>query len=144
MHKPSLVKRITAVALLLTVASVLAFATGPTALTTQVLVQDNVQVTAGQLAVTVAACDNVNGNTFTITGREVLFVQNTDSSAHTFSVTPVTDPYGGTNTTFTGYSVAATSFAFVQMKFLQPFTTTNIVTLACNSNLIKFAVLQTN
>jgi hypothetical protein len=141
--KPSLFKRSAAIGLLIVLASVLAFAT-PTLLSTQVLVQNNAQVTAGQLAVTFAACDNVNGNSFTSTGREILLVQNTDASAHTFSATPVPDPYGGINSTMNPYSVAANSFASVQMKFLIGWQSGGVITLACNSNLIKFAVLQTN
>lgn len=141
-QKHSPFQKAIAIGLLIIVASVAAFATA-TALTTQVLVQNNAQVTAGALAITVAACDNTNGNSFTFTGREVLLLQNTDSSAHTVTLTPVVDQFGGTNSTFTAYSIPATSFAAVQMKFSN-FATAGVVSMTCNSNLIKIAVLQTN
>jgi hypothetical protein len=144
-HSP--IQKSIAIAMLLMITSIAAFAT-PTALVTQVLVQNNAQVSAAQLAITFAACDNVNGNSFTITGREILIAQNTDASPHTFTITPVADPYGGTNTTLTNYSLAATgstgSFSSVQMKYLQGWTSTTSVSLTCTSNLIKFAVLQYN
>jgi hypothetical protein len=142
-QKYSFLQKAIATALLLMICSVAAFATA-TALSTQVLVQNNAQVTAGQLAITLAACDNTNGNSFTATGREILLVQNTDSSAHTITITPVADPYGGTNTTLTTYSVAATSFAAIQMKYLIGWSTGGVINTTCNSNLVKFAVLQTN
>jgi hypothetical protein len=136
-----------AIALLLMISSIAAFAT-PTTLSTQVLIQNNAQVTAGQLAFTLTACDNSSGNTFTSTGREILIAQNTDSSPHTFTITPVADPYGGTNTTLTAYSLAAAgslgAFSAVQMKYQIGWISGSTIALTCSSNLIKFAVLQTN
>jgi len=144
-HSP--LQKAIAIALLLLITSIAAFAT-PTALSTQVLIQNNATVTAGQLAITFAACDNTNGNSFTATGREILIAQNTDASPHTFTVTPVADPYGGTNTTLTTYSLAATgstgSYSAVQMKYLIGWASAGVVNLTCTSNLIKFAVLQYN
>lgn len=143
----SIFQKATSIALLVMIAAVSAFAS-PTALTTQTLIVNNVQVSALQLAVTFTACDNVNGNSFVSTGREILFVQNSDASPHTFTVTPVADPYGGTNTTLTNYSLAATgstgSFSAVQMKYQIGWTSGSTISLTCNSNLLKFAVLQYN
>jgi hypothetical protein len=146
-HERSLFQKSVAVALLLLVASISAFAT-PTALTTQVLYQNDATITAGQLAIAFTACDNTNGNSFTATGREILIMQNTDSSAHTITITPVTDPYGGTNTSLTTYSLAATgsagSTSAVQMKYLVGWATSGVVSMTCTSALVKFAVLQFN
>jgi hypothetical protein len=146
-HERSLFQKSVAVALLLLVASISAFAT-PTALTTQVLYQNNAVITAGQLALTFTACDNVNGNSFTSTGREILIMQNTDSSSHTVTVTPVTDPYGGTNTSLTNYSLAATgsagSTSAVQMKYQPGWASAGVISMTCTSALVKFAVLQFN
>jgi len=140
----SVFQKATAVALLVMILSIAAFAS-PTLLTTAVLIQNNATVTAGQLTVTPVACDTVNGNTFTATGREILILQNTDSSTHNITVTPVADPYGGTNTSLTNYSLPATSISMVQMKFLIGWTNAGVVTIpACSSNLIKIAVIQYN
>lgn len=143
----SLFQKAVSVMLLVLIVSISAFAS-PTALTTQVLVQNNAQPTAGALAITFAACDNVNGNSFTATGREILIAQNTDSTTHTFTITPVADPYGGTNTSFTTYSLAATgatgSYSAVQMKYLIGWSVGGVVSMTCTSNLIKFAVIQYN
>jgi hypothetical protein len=122
-----------------------AFAT-PTALTTQVLVQNNVAVTAGQLTLTFTACDTVNGNSFTATGREVLLVDNTGGSTYTFTVSSVADQLGRTDTSLTSYSVATTVIAAVQMKYLTGWVQngTQTVNLTCSNAALKYAVVQFN
>ena len=142
--KRSPLQKAIAIAVLLIVCSIAAFAT-PTLLSTAVLFQNNAQITAGQITVTPAACDTVNGNTFNATGREILLLQNTDTSAHAITITPVADPYGGTNTSLTSYSLPASSISMVQMKFLIGWASAGVVTIpACSSNLIKIAVVQFN
>ena len=149
LKKHSPFQKITAAFAIVLLFATVAFAS-PTALTTQVLVQNNASsVSAGGLAITFTACDSTNGNSFTSTGREVLIAQNTDSSAHTFTITPVSDPYGGTNTQFTTYSLAATgstgSTSAVQMKYqIGWLQTGGTINMTCSSNLIKYAVLQFN
>ena len=141
-HSP--LQKAIGVGLLVMLLSIAAFAV-PTLLTTFVLPQNNAAITAGQLTVTLTACDNVNGNSFNATGREVLIMQNTDTSVHSITITPVTDPYGGTNTSLTAYSLPASSVSAVQMKYLVGWSSAGVVTIpACSSNLIKLAVLQTN
>lgn len=140
-HSP--LKKSVAVLMLVLVTAISAFAT-PTALTTIVLPQNNAQITAGQLTVTMTACDNTNGNSFTSTGREVLILQNTDTAPHTITVTPVADPYGGTNTTLTAYSLPSSTISAIQMKFQVGWVTGSTISMTCTSNLIKFAVLQSN
>ena len=72
-------------------------------------------------------------------------LQNTDTSAHNITITPVADPYGGTNTQFTTYSLPASSISMVQMKYLIGWQTSGQIAIAaCSSNLIKIAVVQTN
>lgn len=129
-------------ALLLLVSS--AFAT-PTALATITLVQNNVAVTAGQLAITFTACDNVNGNSYVATGRETLLVQNTNSSAGTFTVTSIPDALGRSDTSLTTYSVAASGFAAIQMKYLMGWQQSGgTILLSCSAATMKYAVLVSN
>lgn len=143
--KTSSLQKAIAVGLLLVFASVSAFAAA-TLLTTSILVQNNAgTVSAGALTVTPAACDSVNGNVYNATGREILLLQNTDSSAHSITITPVADPYGGTNTQFTSYSLPANSISMVQMKYLIGWASSGQIAIpACSSNLIKIAVVQYN
>jgi V8-like Glu-specific endopeptidase len=143
--KPSLFTRIIAIALMVTLASISAFA-AQTPLTTIVLVQNNAAVTAGQLTLTFTACDTVNGNSFTATGREVLIVNNTGASPYTFTVTSVADNLGRTDTSLTTYSVAAGVITGIQMKYLTGWVQsgTQNVYLACSNAAVKYAVIQTN
>jgi hypothetical protein len=146
--KPSFLRKATCLLAAVLMFATSAFAT-PTLLSTQVLVINNTNPAAGALAITFAACDAVNGNTFTFTGREILIANNTDSSTHTFTITPVADQWGGTNTSFTTYSLAVSgstgSYSAVQMKYSFGWLAAGgVVNLTCSSNLIKFAVLQTN
>ena len=140
----SLFQKVVCTGLLLMICSIAAFAV-PTLLTTFVLPQNNAVIAAGNLTVTLSACDTVNGNTFTSTGREVLILQNTDTSAHVITITPVTDPYGGTNTSLTTYSLPGSSVSAVQMKYQIGWVSGGVITIpACSSALIKLAVLQYN
>jgi hypothetical protein len=143
LNKPSLLKRITCVLAALLMFAVPAFAT-PTALSTIVLVQNNVAVTAGQLVLTFTACDNVNGNSFVSTGREVLLVNNTAGSSGTFTVTSVPDALGRSDTTLTAYSVAAGAIVGVQMKYQAGWISGASISLACSAATMKFAVVQYN
>jgi hypothetical protein len=142
-------KKITAAFAIVLLYATTALAT-PTALTTQVLVQNNVNVTAGQLALTFTACDAVNGNSFISTGREVIIAQNTDTSAHTFTISSVPDALGRSDTSLTNYSLAATgsagSTSVIQFKWQTGWLQSggNLVNMTCSSNLIKFAILQFN
>lgn len=143
-QQPSFLKKVlcTAAALMLFVTS--AFAT-PTALTTIVLIQNNVAVSAGQLTITWTACDNVNGNSFTSTGREILLVNNTAGSSGTFTVSSVPDSLGRSDTSLTAYSLAAAGYAAVQMKFTTGWLQSGgTINLSCSAATMKFAVIQTN
>ncbi len=143
--KPSLLTRITAIGLMLVFSSLAAFAT-PTGLTTVVLVQNNVAVTAGQLTIPFTACDASNGNSFTATGREILLVNNSGGSPFTFTVSSVADQLGRTDTSLTTYSVAAGVTTGVQMKYLVGWVQngSQTVNLTCSNVAIKYAVIQFN
>ena len=118
---------------------------GQTALTPVVLKINNYAVQAGDLVITPVAMDASNGNSFPATGQEVLFFQNSDSSAHTVTVTSVADPYGRTDSSLTTYSIAGSGFAFIQMKQLQGWLETGaLVYLVTSSALVKVAVLRTS
>lgn len=121
----------------------LAFA-AQTPLTVQTLKENNYAVQAGDLTLTFTACDNVNGNSFASTGKEVLIVQNSDAAgAHTFTVTSVPDSLGRSDTTLTGYSLPLSTFAVIYVNTIAGWKQgTGLILLACNSNLIKFAVVQ--
>lgn len=143
--KRSPFKKFTAALAIVCLCAIAALA-APTALTTQQLVQNNVSVGAGALAMTLTACDATNGNSFISTGREVIVVQNTDTSSHTFTVTSVADSLGRTDTSLTNYSVAASSLAVIQFKYQTGWiqSGSQVVDTTCSSNLLKFAILQYN
>lgn len=145
-QQPSFLKKALCLA-----AAVLMFASSalatPTGLTTQVLLingSSNLPITAGSLTITFTACDNVNGNSFTSTGREILFVQNTAGSSGTFTVTSVADALNRLDTSLTAYSVAAAGFAAVQMKNLTGWQQSGSINLTCSAATMKYAVVQMN
>jgi hypothetical protein len=121
------------------------FATAPTSIADQVpLGPYQTTVGSGALAITFTAADTTNGNSFPMTGHEVLIVYNTDSSAHTITINSVADQLGRTND-ITSYSVAATSHAAFNFRngitgWQQPSDLT--VHLQANSADIEFAILQ--
>jgi len=113
-----------------------------TALPPVVLKENNYAVQAGDLTLALDTADNVNGNSFPFTGREILLVQNPDASAHTFTVTSVADSLGRTGD-LGPYSVAATSIAVIDMDTLAGWRQANgTILLAFNSNLLKVKVLR--
>jgi hypothetical protein len=144
MKQPSFLKKTLCLMAALLMFASTAFAT-PTAITTIVLVQNNVAVTAGQLVFTWTACDNVNGNSYVGTGREIVLVNNTAGSSGTFTVSSVPDALGRSDTSLTAYSVAAGAYTAVQMKYLTGWLQTGgTVNLSCSAATMKFAIIQTN
>ncbi len=145
-NKPTFLKKFlcATAAVLMFVTS--AFAT-PTVLSTQVLFINgsvNAPITAGSLTITFSACDAVNGNSFTATGREVLLVYNSGASAYTFTVNSVADQLNRLDTSLTTYSVAASGYAAVQMKNLTGWQSSGTISMTCSNAAVKFAVVQTN
>lgn len=116
-----------------------------TALTPIQLKQDNYAVVAGDLTITFTASDTVNGNSFPATGNEILLINNTDTVAHTITVTSVADSIGRSDTSLTNYSVAGSTIAAIQMSQIAGWAATNgNVNLTSTNALVKFAVLRKN
>ena len=115
----------------------------PTSLTPVVMKENNYAVQAGDLTVTETACDNVNGNSFPFTGREILLVHNTNAGgAQTFSITSTPDQYGRTGD-IANYSIVASGIAVIDLDTLTGWKQTNgTLLLACNAATVKFVVLR--
>jgi hypothetical protein len=64
---------------------------------------------------TFAACDHVNGNVLTITGKELLLVKNNGGSPATITITAKTDIYGR------GGSIASYSVGASKTSIFGPF-----------------------
>jgi hypothetical protein len=115
-----------------------------TPITTTVLKQNNYAVAAGDLLLPMTAMDASNGNSFVATGREILLFQNTDSVAHTVTVTSVADALGRTDASLTTYSLSATpGLSAIEMKYLAGWLESNGSDfLVTSSALVKVCVLQ--
>jgi len=81
-----------------------------TAVTVQSITAPFGAITAGSADFVFAACDNVNGNSFVCTGREVLVIYNPSAGALTVTITSVDDEKGRSED-ITAYSLAAADFA---------------------------------
>jgi hypothetical protein len=73
------------------------------------------QPSALALALALVAADASMGNSFPLTGREILIVQNTDSAAHTFTLSSVPDALGRSEDV-TAYSIPANAFAVFSFR----------------------------
>jgi hypothetical protein len=146
-NKKSLFHRITAIGVAVLLTCVMAFAT-ITPLVVVTLKQNNYAVVAGDLNLTPAAMDAVNGNSFTATGKEVLLFINTDTVTHTVTVTSTSDSLGRLDTSLTTYTVPVavgglSGLAAVEMTnmngWIQSGQTVNMTT---SSALVKISVLR--
>lgn len=135
-------KKFTITAVLTTLLMIgVAFA-AQTALTPITLKQNNYLVQPGDLAVTETACDNVNGNLFPFTGKEILWVHNTDVGTQTFTVTSVADSLGRTGD-INAYSMATGTFAAIDLTQIAGWKqTSGNLLLACSAATVKFVVLR--
>jgi hypothetical protein len=61
------------------------------------------------------ACDTVNGNSFIMTGHEVLLLHNTDASAHTVTLSSASDSKGRSGD-ITTYSIPANTIAVFDFR----------------------------
>jgi hypothetical protein len=114
-----------------------------TALVVTILKQDQYAVVAGDLTVTMAASDATNGNSFPMTGNEILVVQNTDTVAHTFGVTSVADVEGRVDSSLSAYSVAASAIVAIEASILKGWQEADGNLYLTSSNiLLKFGVLR--
>lgn len=114
-----------------------------TPLTPVVMKENNYAVQAGDLTLTETACDNVNGNSFPATSREILLIHNTNAGGSgTFTVTSVADQFGRLGD-ISAYSVAASSIAVIDMDTLKGWQQPGgAVFLACSAATMKFVVLR--
>jgi hypothetical protein len=116
-----------------------------TALTPVQLKQNNYAVVAADLLVTPVAMDASNGNSFPLTGQEILLFQNTDSSAHTITISSVADSIGRTDSSLTGYSIPANGIAMIQVSQIAGWSQPGaLMFLATSSALVKVSVLRKN
>lgn len=80
-----------------------------TALTVQapvsLLPYPTLPIGAGAAAFTMAAADNVNGNSFPHTGREIIIARNKDAGAQTVTLTSVANPADNRTGDITTYSL---------------------------------------
>jgi len=96
---------------------------------------------AAGVAVTMTAADVSVQNRFVATGKELVVAHNTDSGAHTVTITSSTDPRGRSGT------ISAESIAAGAIRVYGPFPllgwvqTTGYVHLEANSALVKFGVV---
>ena len=137
-------RKLTAAASILAVLlfSTLAFA-NQTPLTPAQLKVNNYQVVAGDLVLNFAACDAVNGNSFPVTGQEILIVNNSGASPYTFTISSVADPYGRTDSSLTNYSVAAGAIVAIELKQLLGWQQTGqVMFTSCSNAALKFAVVR--
>ena len=103
------------------------------------------QPAANSLNFTFTACDASNGNSFPLTGRDILLIENTDMGAsHTVTITSVADQLGRTQDV-TAYSLAAGptyaaySFRGASQGWKQ---TDGTVHLTCSASTVSFAVIS--
>lgn len=92
-------------------------------------------------AITWTAADATNGNQFTLTGKQLVLVYNSDTSAHSVTVTSSADEYGRSGD-ITAESVAAGAYKmFGPFKLPGWVQTDGNLYLSADSATISFAVI---
>lgn len=110
---------------------------------TLALAQNNYAIQPGDLSVSFTAGDPVNGDSFLITGNEILLVQNTDSVAHNYTALGTEDHIGRTGNLV--YTVPAGSLSAVEFTVLEGWVQPDgFVYLNPSDTHIRFAVLRFN
>jgi hypothetical protein len=99
-------------------------------------------LTALALAVTFVAADIANTNSFPVTGKEVILVQNTDAGAQTITISSVADGLNRKGD-ITTYSIPASGFAAFAPSQITGWKQSDgtMVITASNVN-VKFAILR--
>lgn len=117
--------------------------TAPTALTVQPVPGPYVVSPAAlALALTFAACDATNGNSFAATGKEELLLHNTDSSAATVTISSVPDALGRSSD-IAAYSIPAAGFAMYSFSQLPGWQQVDgTIKFTASSALVFAAVLR--
>lgn len=91
--------------------------------------------------ITYTAADSSNGNTCPITGRELLLVKNTDTAAHTITISSAPDAEGRSSD-ITAYSIPASEEHVFGPFDLAGWSNSGQLNFTANSNLLSIAVLQ--
>ena len=113
-----------------------------TDITVQTILDPNGTIGAGLADLTWTAADVANMNSFTMTGKETVYVWNTDVGAHTCTLTSAADQLGRTKD-ITSYSVGAS-----KISVFGPFATlgwrqsTGKFFLQANDATVKFAIVR--
>jgi len=93
-------------------------------------------------AFTAAGADFADGAEFTLTGQEIVIIQNTNVAAKTVTVTSYADPMNRTGD-ITAYSVGAAEFAILpQFQPLGWANPSGKLHMAANAADVKFLVLR--
>lgn len=99
-------------------------------------------VAALGLAIAPVAMDAANGNSFPMTGKEIILFQNTDVSAHTITLTSVPDGLGRSGDIAT-YNIPAGGFAaFDAQQVVGWIQTDGTMHISTSSALVFVAVLR--
>jgi hypothetical protein len=99
-------------------------------------------LTAGSAAFVFTAADVSSKNAFPCTGRELVLVQNTDSGAHTVTISSVADPQNRTGD-ITSYSIAAGAYVVLgPFRNLGWQQSDGNVYLEANDATVKFAIVR--
>jgi hypothetical protein len=98
-------------------------------------------VLAADLKVVLTVADNVNGNSFPLTGREILIISNPDVSAHTVTIASVADSLGRTGD-ITAYNIPAGEIHAIACSTLAGWQNGGNLIVTGNSALLKFGILK--
>jgi hypothetical protein len=94
------------------------------------------------LAIAFAAADVANGNKFPITGKEVIIAFNSDSSAHTITLSSAPDALGRSGD-IASYGIPATSYAaFAPSQVSGWKQSDGTMHISANDATVKFAILR--
>jgi hypothetical protein len=112
----------------------------PVQIVTTVLKNNNYAVQPGDLVIPLAS-DATNGNKVNCSGQEILLAFNSDTSAHTFTITSVPDRLGRSGD-LTSYSVAGGAIAALALSTVEGWKQSdNTIHIQSDNALLKFAVL---
>ena len=137
-----LFSKLAALVVALAVSVPLASATPPTAITPIAPLNPIAPVTALSADVLPTAADASNGNSVTLTGREIILVLNTDTGSHTVTFTSTPDSQGRSGD-ITSYAVAAGVYSLFGPFPLNGWLGSNgSMTFSSNSALVKFFVIR--
>lgn len=102
-------------------------------------------INPGDLTVAFVALDNVNGNNFPFTGKEIIVFQNSNAGgAQTVTLTSAPDSQGRTSD-IASYSIAASSFAFFYPGTGNPpgwRQSDGTIYIDCNAATVKAIILR--